>query len=133
MTSSDLFSNATSHLFYHRLLESFKHAFAKRAHFGDMNFVNMTNVKDFLLPPSSFTKISIIIIILFKIQKLINDIYNEEHVNAVRDRIKDAAKTHPSSFYGLEASKEDHGTGKINYKNSTLLSLKSDYVLIQQQ
>ena len=44
MTNSDLFSNQTSSLFYHRLIESMKHAYAKRAHFGDMNFVNVTSV-----------------------------------------------------------------------------------------
>ena len=54
-------------------------------------------------------------ILLFKF-KLINDLYNEEHINSVRDRIKDTM-THPSSFYGLEASKEDHGTGKEKILN----------------
>ena len=31
-------------LFYHRLVEAFKHVYAKRSHFGDENYVNMTHV-----------------------------------------------------------------------------------------
>lgn len=30
--------------FYHRLIESFKHVYAKRHFFGDEQFVNMTHV-----------------------------------------------------------------------------------------
>ena len=36
-------------LFYHRLVESFKHAYAKRSKFGDEEFINMKPViKSFL-------------------------------------------------------------------------------------
>lgn len=31
-------------LFYHRLVEAFKHVYAKRSYFGDENFVDMTQV-----------------------------------------------------------------------------------------
>jgi gamma-glutamyltranspeptidase len=40
--------NSTSDyaLFYHRLTETFKHAFAKRSYFGDSNFVEMKEVSN---------------------------------------------------------------------------------------
>jgi gamma-glutamyltranspeptidase/glutathione hydrolase/leukotriene-C4 hydrolase len=31
-------------VFYHRLLETFKHAFAKRSYLGDMDFVDVAGV-----------------------------------------------------------------------------------------
>lgn len=32
-------------LFYHRLVEAFKHVYAKRSYFGDEDFVDMTKVR----------------------------------------------------------------------------------------
>ena len=45
LTDQDLLFNQTSHVFYHRLIESMKHAFSKRTYFGDDRFVNFTNVE----------------------------------------------------------------------------------------
>lgn len=50
---------------------------------------------------------------LYKL-KIINDIYNDEQIKKIREKISDVA-THSSSFYGLESSKDDHGTGNNKY------------------
>ena len=44
LTKTTLNSTYSSSLFYHRLIESFKHAFAHRAQLGDENTENIIKV-----------------------------------------------------------------------------------------
>jgi gamma-glutamyltranspeptidase / glutathione hydrolase / leukotriene-C4 hydrolase len=44
LSPNDIENTNSSALFYHRLIESLKHAYAKRSYFGDDRFENMTNV-----------------------------------------------------------------------------------------
>lgn len=46
MHSNDLTRTSTAALFYHRLIEAFKFAYAKRSELGDPSKVNITDVND---------------------------------------------------------------------------------------
>jgi gamma-glutamyltranspeptidase len=45
MHENDLKQTTTSALFYHRLIEAFKFAYAKRSELGDPSKINITEVK----------------------------------------------------------------------------------------
>ncbi|CAM6000911.1 unnamed protein product, partial [Sphagnum balticum] len=81
-------SNQTQlNIFYHRLIETFKHAYAKRTFLGDSEFVNVS--------------------------KVVDELTSESHANLIRKKIVDST-TFPSTYYGTAAFKEDHGTAHIS-------------------
>lgn len=45
LKNENLMDNQTRTLFYHRLLETFKHAYAKRTVLGDEEFLNKTSLE----------------------------------------------------------------------------------------
>jgi gamma-glutamyltranspeptidase/glutathione hydrolase/leukotriene-C4 hydrolase len=79
-------THLNSSMFYHRLLETFKHAYAKRTRLGDEDFVD--------------------------VKKIIEDCNNDSHISYIRSRIDDEV-TFPPSYYGADVNNlsEDHGTG----------------------
>ena len=77
-------SNQTLSLFYQRLIETFKHAYAKRSKLGDAEFIDVS--------------------------KVVDELRSDDHANEIRKKIDDS-KTFPQSYYGTTGFKEDHGTG----------------------
>ena len=51
MSSDSINGFEKSSYFYHRLLESYKHAFAKRSFLGDMNYVDVEGIVKNLTSP----------------------------------------------------------------------------------
>jgi gamma-glutamyltranspeptidase/glutathione hydrolase/leukotriene-C4 hydrolase len=87
-------------LYYHRLIETFKHAYAHRSKLGDE-----TNDKE--------------------IQSLLEKIQDEKYLESIRARISDY-HTYPHSYYSDKAFKEDKGTAHISIlSNSDAVSLTS--------
>lgn len=66
-------SNQTLSIFYQRLVETFKHAYAKRSKLGDAEFVDVSDVVD--------------------------ELSSDDHASEIRKKIDDT-KTHPQSYYG---------------------------------
>lgn len=77
-------------LFYHRLVETFKHAFSHRNHFGDDNFLNQTEV-----------------------QRLMDNLVDDQYLEAIRAKINDT-RTFNQSYYGFSSGVNDHGTAHIS-------------------
>ncbi|CAF0712388.1 unnamed protein product [Brachionus calyciflorus] len=74
-------------LFYHRLTETFKHAYSKRTFLGDEEFLDLN--------------------------KLLNDLQNDTYIDLIREKIKDN-QTFPISYYGSSLEKFDTGTAHIS-------------------
>jgi gamma-glutamyltranspeptidase/glutathione hydrolase/leukotriene-C4 hydrolase len=72
-------------VFYHRLAESFKHAYAKRSHLGDEDFVDL--------------------------KKILTDLQNDTFIDEILGKINDE-KTFSSEFYGQAIRVNNFGTCK---------------------
>lgn len=86
LNSKSLSDTGNSTLFYHRLIETFKHTYYQRSLLGDDNIENMTSIEQNLL--------------------------DEKFVNEIRSKIVDY-KTFPSSYYGDSSGRNSHGTTHI--------------------
>ncbi|UJR24668.1 hypothetical protein I4U23_006041 [Adineta vaga] len=80
----DLNQNETAALFYHRLIESFKFAFAKRSQLGDPLKINL--------------------------QHLIDDLLSKSYADTIRQKINDE-KTFSEDYYGMNDTKSKSITG----------------------
>lgn len=86
--NSETLSSAKSvGLYYHRMLEVFKHTYYERSLLGDQNIENMTAIENKLL--------------------------DQDFIDEIRKKIKDE-KTFPSSYYGDSIGKETPGTTHIS-------------------
>lgn len=87
-------------LFYHRLVETFKFAYAQRSELGDPDFVNITEIEDQLKDP----------------------VFAE----AIRQHILDEKTSNDLSFYNTKhSSKTNHGTSPL-----TLIAPNGDAVAV---
>ncbi|XP_049817564.1 glutathione hydrolase 1 proenzyme-like isoform X2 [Aethina tumida] len=76
-------------LTYHRIIEAFKYAYAKRTELGDMSFVNVT--------------------------ELIHNLTSTEYADSIRMKIKDNFTSDDPKYYGaIYYQKEDHGTSHMS-------------------
>ncbi|XP_066137785.1 scoloptoxin SSD14-like isoform X1 [Euwallacea fornicatus] len=76
-------------LTYHRIVEAFKYAYAKRTELGDTNFVNIT--------------------------ELLGNLTSREYARDIRDRITDDKTfTDPKHYGAIFYTKPDHGTAHIS-------------------
>jgi gamma-glutamyltranspeptidase/glutathione hydrolase/leukotriene-C4 hydrolase len=99
ITNETLNNKQDSEIFYHRLIETFKHAFYQRSLLGDENYENMTEI--------------------------IKKLQSEDFINDLRSKIVDF-KTFPSSYYGKSMGKDSHGTTHVSvYANGDAVSLTS--------
>ena len=103
-------SNETASLFYHRLSESFKHAYGHRLKFGDHHFTDMSKVDFYLFKFPIFESEKVFFI--SSITKIINNLKSEKYIEEIRRKISDE-KTFSSPFYGTGMLDEDHGTCKV--------------------
>ncbi|CAH0564516.1 unnamed protein product [Brassicogethes aeneus] len=88
-TKQDMEGTDNIVLTYHRILETFKFAYAKRTEFGDMNFVNVT--------------------------ELISNLTSPEYASMIRKQISDNSTSDDPKHYGaVFYNKEDHGTAHIS-------------------
>lgn len=88
-------------LFYHRLIEAFKHAFAIRSKLGDEAYEDIDNV--------------------------LKQLKDENFLNKIRSKINDN-RTYSFGYYeSLHSSKEDHGTTHLSVlaQNGDAVSLSS--------
>nr|XP_023018346.1 glutathione hydrolase 1 proenzyme-like [Leptinotarsa decemlineata] len=87
-TRNNLMSTQDTVITYHRIIEAFKYAFAKRGELGDPNFVNVTKILDLL--------------------------NSKEYAGIIRSRIKDDVTNSDPLYYGAESySKINHGTAHL--------------------
>ncbi|XP_018561172.1 glutathione hydrolase 1 proenzyme isoform X2 [Anoplophora glabripennis] len=76
-------------LTYHRIIESFKYAYAKRTELGDLNFVNITD--------------------------LLSNLTSTKYTDSIRMRIDDNSTSSDPKHYGaVYYSNEDHGTAHFS-------------------
>lgn len=107
-------------LYYHRLCEAFKHAYAKRSFLGDSTFVDVNQVNQ-----STYKKHSFYYTIpSFKIlQNLTNPVYIDEIFKLIND-----STTFPESYYNPEWTfQNDRGTAHISVlaENGDAVSMTS--------
>ncbi|CAF0729962.1 unnamed protein product [Brachionus calyciflorus] len=87
-------------VFYHRMAESFKHAFANRARLGDES----DNIE---------------------IQKVFERVQDKDYIDYIRSRIDDH-QTFPPEYYTNQTNREDHGTAHISvFADGDAVSLTS--------
>jgi hypothetical protein len=123
LTEQTIANNESAVLFFHRLVESFKHAYSIRSEFGDEEFLNLTQVIIylFLLLLLFFVfcfsnKLSKTPKLLIKFSlnsnlQIIKNIIDENYLNDIRNKIADH-KTFAQSYYGKASSKlNENGTG----------------------
>lgn len=88
-TRNSLSDFDSSILTYHRIIETFKFAYARRTELADPSFVNMTG--------------------------LVNDLLSKDYANIIRMKIDDNTTYNNASHYGgVFFNKEDHGTAHIS-------------------
>ncbi|KAF5277188.1 hypothetical protein FQR65_LT03894 [Abscondita terminalis] len=88
-TSSSLSSTENSILTYHRIIEAFKFAYARRTELGDLSFVD--------------------------IKQLIEDLTSKDYANKIKTKIDDNTTHNNASYYGgVFYNAEDHGTAHIS-------------------
>lgn len=103
LTDENAMSNQTRATFYHRLIESFKHAYSKRTEMGDEEFLEKS-----------------------KLERLYQDLQSQNFINSIRNKISDTT-THPSHYYGDTTQTWDTGTAHISVlaENGDAVSLTS--------
>lgn len=74
-------------MFYHRLTETFKHAYAKRSKFGDEDFIDMS--------------------------QMYSNLNNDTYIDEIRSKIKDD-KVFPQNYYNGASFKDNKGTAHIS-------------------
>lgn len=89
--------------FYHRLIEVFKHAYAKRSIFGDEDFIDMQSIYD--------------------------NLNNDTFIDTIRNKIKDD-KVFPQSYYGGTTFKDNKGTGKHSSLNKKSKNYYKTFLLV---
>ncbi|KAG5896978.1 hypothetical protein JTB14_018493 [Gonioctena quinquepunctata] len=88
-TRTNLMDAQNTVITYHRTIEAFKYAYAKRTDLGDPNFVN--------------------------ISKVLNLLNSKEYAKEIRNKIVDSSTSSDPRHYGATSfPKEDHGTAHIS-------------------
>ena len=108
VTSADFDSELSHSKFYHRLMETLKHAYSNRREIGDEKFVDLEKVT---LKNDKLGKDSLKLILFHKL-KFLEQINSEKYLGHIRSKINDMT-TFQSSEYGPFFLKEHHGTGII--------------------
>ena len=75
-------------LFYHRLLETFKHAFAARSMLGDENYE--------------------------EVESVLKKLNNENFINTIRSKICDNQTFNRNYYEAMYLNEEDHGTTHLS-------------------
>lgn len=107
-------------VFYHRLFEAIKHAYAMRESLGDEYFVDLNKVRKRVKTELFKRKIYIFIFLFFRKKiKFYQQVLNDKDISEVAKKIE-SNRTFPSSFYGSVSNKNEIGTGKPTLSRASL-------------
>lgn len=116
-TNSSVSTAEEKTLTYHRIVEAFRFAYAKRSRLGDPRYLNITDVPSPLLNVafSSTLSLSLPHLTIHLLPKqLIHNMTSDYFADNIRSRITDNT-THPDKYYEPEYFvPEDHGTAHLS-------------------
>jgi gamma-glutamyltranspeptidase/glutathione hydrolase/leukotriene-C4 hydrolase len=113
-------------LTYHKIIEAFKYAYAKRTELGDTSFVNITNVRC----NYRYCGRGVMLVAYFQ---LLHNLTSPAYAESIRKQIKDNSTSDDPEKYGaVFYSKGDHGTAHISVlaENGDAVSVTSSINLL---